>query len=67
LSLGDNAKNRPDAVIFHGASQSWPVVTRRNDPDSDKCFDPPYTNIKSKFKPIVHEQPDGTWELTFLS
>lgn len=69
----DEDVSRPTCLTFFGKARgdspyealAWMIVRRDTKPDSDRFFDPAKTTITTRFKPVVKQQPDGTWEITF--
>jgi hypothetical protein len=62
-------EKRPnDIYLANGVSGHWATVARFNKRDpAAKGFDPSYTVIFAKFKPVVTKIRDGYYQITFTS
>lgn len=66
-STAEQEKQPRDIYLACGLTGHWATIARFNKHDKDaKGFDPSYTVIFAKYKPVV-SKVQGTWQITFTS
>jgi hypothetical protein len=58
-------KAAEDSTEAYAKPLAWMNVIRHDKADSDRLFDPAKTTITTRFRSVVKQLPDGTWEITF--